>query len=131
MRGLRGILISFSVLLFSVSVFAGAHIVMDAEEVSFKTKEDCTNGITISGSNKGCCAGYIKSASFKNNSLKTEGLSLPVMVGPGSSFSFKVICNEKCSPADTLVLDLNGQKVETVIKCATKATCDKKSCTKK
>lgn len=129
MQGLRGILISFSILLFSVSAFAGAYIVMDAKEVSFKTKEDCTKGITISGSNKGCCAGYIKSATFKNKSLIIEGLSLPIMVAPGTSFSFKVLCNENCSPVDTLVLDVNGRTVETVIKCTTNK-CDK-SCTKK
>lgn len=129
MRGIRGILISFSVLLFSVSLFAGPHIVMDAEEVSFKTKEDCANGITVSGSNKGCCAAYIKSARFKNKSLKTRGTMFPIMVAPGTSFSFKIVCKKECSPTDTLVLDVNGRTVETVIKCST--SCDKKSCTKK
>lgn len=122
MRNLKSILISCVVFLSVSSVFAAANIALDAEEVHFKTKEDCKTGVTISGKNKGCCPGVIKGAKLSNENLKVAGIEFPYKAMPNAPFSFKVTCDgTKCSTdSDTLLLDVGGKTITTIIRCQTK-----------
>ncbi len=81
------------IILTSFSVKAGSYFEFVKPEISFRTIEDLSTGITVTVINSGCCTGDLKWLDFTeaDTKYKISGISIPLTVESNKTFEFKVL----------------------------------------